>query len=37
MAKIQLSTKGTTSLQDKKAWDNVMADIGNGKRENLVI
>lgn len=42
MAKIQLPTKGTASLQEiklgqAKGWDNVMADIGNGKRENLVI
>lgn len=42
MAKIQLPTKGTASLQGEKlgqakGWDNVMADIGNGKRENLVI
>lgn len=43
MAKIQLTTKGTASLPEKKklgqakGWDNVMEDIGNAKRENLVI
>lgn len=43
MAKIQLPTKGTASLPEKKNWDKQKVGtmlwriIGNAKRKNLVI